>query len=183
MTHVICSKKDLHEGCKKNVLFKPGAEKLAEIYGIAPEFEPVTVIERWDEPPLFFYRTKCRLFTKSAHVLVAECVGSCNSRETKYGGRWAFERDIPPHLDPERLKRREFVARNGPQSGQRVAQWRIPNEEIFDQVNTIDKMAQKRAFVGAVILATRSGGVFTQDADDIPPEAYGRARDAQQWDQ
>jgi hypothetical protein len=35
--------------------------------------------------------------------------------------------------------------------------------------NTIDKMAQKRALVGAVILATRAAGEFTQDVEDTQP--------------
>lgn len=170
-------------GCNRDVLFKAGAEKLSEIYGLAPEFEPLTTVERWDEPTLFFYRVRCRLVTKLDRTLVAEAVGSCNSRETKYAGRWVKRDQVPPHLDIERLKKRTFIAREGRDKGQEIVQWRIPNEDIFDQVNTIDKMAQKRAFVGAVIIATRSGGIFTQDMDDIPEAAYGQRRDAQQWDQ
>lgn len=38
----------------------------------------------------------------------------------------------------------------------------------FAVLNTIQKMAQKRAYVGAVISATRSSNIFTQDLEDEP---------------
>jgi hypothetical protein len=38
----------------------------------------------------------------------------------------------------------------------------------FAVMNTIQKMAQKRAYVGAVISATRSSNIFTQDLEDEP---------------
>lgn len=173
-------------GCgDKPALFKPGAEKLAEVYGFAPTFETVKEIERWGEDgaePMFYYSYRCKLARKSDGIHVSECIGSCNSRETKYSGRWVKENMVPPHLDVKRLKRREFVSKFGPDKGQTVIQYRTPNEEIFDQVNTLQKMAQKRAFVGAVILATRSGGIFTQDLEDVPASAYGTAGEKSQWD-
>lgn len=44
----------------------------------------------------------------------------------------------------------------------------------FAVMNTIQKMAQKRAYVGAVISATRSSNIFTQDLEDEPELAAGR---------
>lgn len=38
------------------------------------------------------------------------------------------------------------------------------------QANTILKMAEKRAFVSAVLYVTASSGVFSADVDDMPPE-------------
>lgn len=38
----------------------------------------------------------------------------------------------------------------------------------FAVMNTIQKMAQKRAYLGAVISATRSSNIFTQDLEDEP---------------
>jgi hypothetical protein len=43
----------------------------------------------------------------------------------------------------------------------------IPNEDIFDLVNTISKMAQKRALVAAALNATGASAVFTQDQEDF----------------
>lgn len=44
--------------------------------------------------------------------------------------------------------------------------YRVPNEDIPDQVNTIQKMAQKRALVGATLIAINASDYFTQDIED-----------------
>ena len=41
-------------------------------------------------------------------------------------------------------------------------------QDPYSLVNTIDKMAQKRAYVGAIIAACRVSSDFTQDLDDSP---------------
>jgi hypothetical protein len=43
----------------------------------------------------------------------------------------------------------------------------VPNKDVSDQVNTIDKMAQKRAFVAAILIATNASDYFTQDMEDF----------------
>lgn len=45
--------------------------------------------------------------------------------------------------------------------------YRIPNPDIIGNKNTIMKMAQKRAFVGAILLATGASEFFTQDIEDM----------------
>jgi hypothetical protein len=45
--------------------------------------------------------------------------------------------------------------------------YRVPNEDIASQVNTIQKMAQKRAFIGATLLGVNGSEFFTQDLEDI----------------
>lgn len=44
---------------------------------------------------------------------------------------------------------------------------KIENENIADVVNTVLKISKKRAFVDAVITATASNDMFTQDLEDI----------------
>ena len=58
--------------------------------------------------------------------------------------------------------------------GDRLDAWEIggklyavPNKDVADQVNTIDKMAQKRAFVAAILIATNASDYFTQDMEDF----------------
>src|ERR1019366_2175475 len=46
------------------------------------------------------------------------------------------------------------------------ALYRIPNPDGADVVNTIQKMAQKRALVAATLLATSASEFFTQDVED-----------------
>jgi hypothetical protein len=45
--------------------------------------------------------------------------------------------------------------------------YRIPNEDITSQINTIQKMAQKRAIVAATLLAVNASEFFTQDVEDL----------------
>jgi hypothetical protein len=53
--------------------------------------------------------------------------------------------------------------------------YRIPNPDAADVVNTIQKMAQKRALVAATLIATSASEFFTQDVEDADP--YGRNLD------
>lgn len=43
----------------------------------------------------------------------------------------------------------------------------VPNRDVAEQTNTILKMAQKRALVAAVLIATNASDYFTQDLDDF----------------
>jgi hypothetical protein len=96
-------------GSAKPALYKPGAEKLANLYGFAPVFEDVETIEDWTGKDhggeiFIYYRQKCKLYR--GNRMVGSADGSCNSWETKYRSRWVSEADVPPHLDKSRLKTR-----------------------------------------------------------------------------
>lgn len=146
-------------GTEKPTLLKPGAEKLAEFYGLAPTFIVQDRVVRWDEPGFFHYEILCRLIHKRTGVVVAEGVGSCNSLEARYRYRWVTEHQLPPHYDKQRAVTRK--TRDG------RTLYRIENDDVFSLANTILKMAKKRALVDAVLSATRSSGIFTQDLEDI----------------
>lgn len=47
--------------------------------------------------------------------------------------------------------------------------YRVPNDDIASQVNTLQKMAQKRALVAATLLAVNASEYFTQDVEDFEP--------------
>jgi hypothetical protein len=63
--------------------------------------------------------------------------------------------------------------------------YRIPNPEGADVVNTIQKMAQKRALVAATLIATSASEFFTQDVEDADHSDSGShpsgTREAQEW--
>lgn len=167
-------------GTPKPTLYKPGAEKLCEIYGYAPRFKEERRIERWDGPnPLFFYVIRCSLHRKADGMLVAECLGSCNTWESKYRDRWVYPSDLPSDIDLSTLEYKEYQKKGGGT----YRKYKVANPAPFDLVNTVLKMAEKRAHVGATILATRSGGVFAQDLDSIPREAFGESYGQKQWEQ
>ena len=44
---------------------------------------------------------------------------------------------------------------------------------VYEVANTLMKMSQKRAYVGAVLMATNTSDFFSQDLEDLPPEMLG----------
>jgi hypothetical protein len=48
-------------------------------------------------------------------------------------------------------------------------EYRVPNDDIFTLVNTILKMAEKRALVAATLIGCNASDYFTQDMEDIQP--------------
>lgn len=145
-------------GTKKPTLYKPGAEKLAAMYGFAQHVEVTQKVEDWDRE-FFHYEVRVELINKRTGVIEAQGVGSANSRETRYRWRWVPEKDVPQGVDKAAMVRR--AGKFGPL-------YRVDNENPADVVNTCLKMAKKRALVDAVLSATRSSGLFTQDAESFP---------------
>jgi hypothetical protein len=172
-------------GVEKPSLFQPGADKLSELYGLAPTFPDERTIRNVDwsmVPALFDYEVTCVLVSKRTGMVVAEGKGSCSSYEAKY--RWRDSKRKCPLCNQETIiKGKEeygggylcwtkrggcgakFGDGNKEIEGQVIG--RVPNDDIADIKNTILKMAQKRAKIAAVLAATRSSGVFTQDVEDM----------------
>jgi hypothetical protein len=157
-------------GVKKPSLWQPGAQKLAEIYGLVHEFHDILSTEDWDRP-FFFYRRRCILKSRRDGTAVGDGIGSCNSKEDRYAWRWLWPNDVPKGTNLEGVRRRTIRKKGG---GEWVLH-RFPNDDLFSLVNTIDKMASKRSYVHAVTAVTRSAGIFTQDAEDLPEDARGAA--------
>jgi hypothetical protein len=183
-------------GTEKRTLLKPGAEKLTTFFGLSTRFQLLERIEDWTGDdhggePFFYYLYRCQLFR--GDVLIAEGDASCNSRETKYRWREA-QRTCPACGQTAIIKGREeygggwlcFKKRGG--CGAKFADGdeviesqqtgRVFNPDIADQVNTIQKMAQKRSLVGAVLLAVNASEFFTQDVEDMYFNAASVAREA-----
>ena len=112
-------------GCNKPSLFKSGAEKLCDVYGLSKKIEVINRVEDWNAK-VFHYEVKVSLINKRTGLMEAEGIGSCNSHERRYA-----------------------------------------NQEAFSIINTLVKMAKKRALVDAVLSATRSSALFTQDVEDF----------------
>jgi hypothetical protein len=172
-------------GTDKLTLLKPGAEKLTTFFGLSTHFQLIERIEDWTGEdhhgePFFYYLYRCRLFR--GELLVAEADGSCNSRETKYRYREA-QRICPECSQAAIIKGKEeygggwlcfrkkggcgakFAAGDSIIESQQVG--RVPNAEIADQVNTIQKMGQKRSLIAATLLAVNASEFFTQDVEDF----------------
>lgn len=52
------------------------------------------------------------------------------------------------------------------------------NKSVYDLANTLRKMAQKRAYVGATLMATNTSDFFSQDLEDLPREMLREDRPA-----
>lgn len=163
----------------KATLFKPGAEKLCRLFRLNCNISLVYSVEDFsgelhNGEPLFYYRYKCELNHQGQ--LVATCEGSCNSWEKKY--RYREQKPRCPKCEETAIRRgqSEFYcwAKIGgcgakfPLTFEAIASQKTGvtvNTEIFDQINTIQKMAQKRALVGAVLVATAASEFFSQDLE------------------
>jgi hypothetical protein len=176
-------------GTDKPTLLKPGAEKLVDIYRCYAEYICVAKTEDFDKP-LFAYEFKSRIIHRESGSVVAEGVGSCNSREGKY--RWRNgDRKCPKCSKAGTLKKSKFPPRGAPQGtepgwycyakvggcgaefaandktivGQEVG--KVENDDVCTYANTVLKMAKKRALVDAAIALARCSDIFTQDVEDL----------------
>lgn len=155
-------------GTTKPTLLKPGAEKIAKLLGLADTYDILDKSEDWDKP-FFRYLIKCTLTSVNTGTLISEGLGECNSMESKYRYRWVFYSSLPGHLmgDENKAERLKLVMRSINTKKGKMTQYRLDNEDIFSQVNTILKMSKKRALVDAALSAGRLSDIFTQDMEDI----------------
>jgi len=173
------------EGTDKPTLLKPGAEKLTTFFGLTVRYELIEAEQDWsgtahDDEPFFYYWFRCGL--SRGDFLIAEADGSCNSWETKYRYRQA-SRKCPRCMKATIIKGREeygggwlcWTKKGGcgakfPDGDPLIETQetgRVPNPNPADIVNTIKKMAQKRALVAATLLAVNASEFFTQDLEDL----------------
>ena len=108
----------------KPTLLKSGAEILCGVFGYRTTSQVIHRIEDYDKQ-FILYEVQVTFYGADDKV-VAEGIGSCNSRERKY-------------------LRGDFAT----------------------QLNTILKMAKKRAYVDGILTACHASKVFTQDVEDI----------------
>ena len=114
---------------------------------------------------------KSKLKTRGGKV--SEFAFAINKAETsgQYGKPaeyWKRFADAIEHGDAVAIKRTT-------KTGKQMDAWEIdatmfcvPNENPADVVNTIDKMAQKRALVAACLVTVNASEFYTQDMEDMP---------------
>lgn len=177
-----------YKGAGKPTLLKPGAELIMARFQLWPRFIERTTIERWDvDAPIFHYRYECQLVHRVTGEVWGAGIGSCNSMEDKY--RWRKVARKCPNCGVEAIKRSGFpdnvpLEKRGwychskiggcnakfNADDQRIIsqeEGKVPNDDVFTLVNTLDKMAQKRALVAAILVATGASAYFTQDVEDF----------------
>lgn len=121
-------------GTPKPSLYKPGAEKIANIFQLGSRIINVDKQMSFEPPQFAMFTYTVEIYHLPSGKAISQCEGSANSEEKKY---------------------------------KKVG--------IGDLLNTLQKMAQKRAYVGAVIIATGASDFFTQDVEDLPKEMLNAA--------
>lgn len=167
----------------KPVLLLPGMEKLMRALHLRAEYVERGRVEDFDKN-IIFYRYECRLIDYNTGLCISTAIGSANSRESKW--RWRNGDRKCPHCGQATIIKGKaeygggwlcFAKKGGCGAkftegdqvieGQTVG--RVENPEIFDQMNTIDKIAQKRALSSAIKGAANVSEFFTVDLDDFAP--------------
>jgi hypothetical protein len=145
----------------KPTLLKPGAEKLTSLFELSPEF--ILVAETVDfEHGLFYFKYRVDMRRLSDGKIVGSGLGSCNSREKKYRYRNIFEWKATNEEKASALKVETKEGKKGP-----YKVYVVENPDPADLVNTIDKMAQKRALIAATLISCNASEFFTQDIEDM----------------
>ena len=165
----------------KKVLLKPGAEKLGMMFRLAPEFD----VTRRDLPGEHVeYEIVCRLIHIPSGRLVGSGVGLCSTREAKYryrGGAFACPECGSAAIIKGKaeygggwvcFKKKGGCGAKFPDAQFSGTPERVENPDLADTLNTVLKMAKKRAHVDAMLTATAASDIFTQDVDDTaaPPD-------------
>jgi hypothetical protein len=176
-------------GTQKPTLLKPGAEKLTDLFRCTPTFDLLEKVEDW-EGGLFHYTFRVRITSRDAGTVLAEGFGSANSREGRY--RWRDARRKCPSCGKETIIKGKAEYGGGwlcfAKKGGCGAKWdngaaeiegqeigKVENDDIYTLVNTILKMAKKRALVDGAIALARCSDIFTQDVEDFAEEGVDHA--------
>jgi hypothetical protein len=177
-------------GTPKPSLWKPGAELLLSAMGLHAELtdaaSPTLDVTGRDHSgePFIEYRRACTIWRQIGpaehdRMVVARAEGSCSSWEVKYRYRDAKRRCPDCHEETIFASKKDggwFCWRTKGGCGNTFTEddrritdqslGRVKNPEVADAANTILKMADKRAFVAATLLATGCSDIFTQDLSD-----------------
>lgn len=170
-------------GCDKPSLFKPGAELVAQMMGVRPEYEK----EEIDLPGGHKeYRYKCHLFHIQSGIKVGEHESTCSTTESKYAFRTEIVKDendpdihkSPPKewwetKNPELIGGNQFRVRKKRvfEKKKWIEKWVIikflPVENPSDNYHTCKSQGMKRSFVGAIRTLSACSDKFTDSVEDF----------------
>lgn len=122
------------KGVPRDFLWDSGAQKIMAAFNCFPRY---TILKSAEEEGGISITMECSLISRQSRQVVGTGVGACSTRETKYKYRWV--------VDPEEWG----VPKKGLKQRQ-DGKYQVPNPELGDLVNTVVKIAAKRADVDAV---------------------------------
>jgi len=152
----------------KKVLFKSGAEKLMQWFGYSYSCDRLEVeYDAENRKEGVTYRASVVKRLPGGKLMpIATCDGYAGYDEDKF--YQSAEQARARAKDREEFNAERYDRKPNPRKWMTATEHRAP-------WNTVIKMAQKRAIVGAVINATAAGGLFTIDdpTGDMPGEDAG----------
>jgi hypothetical protein len=172
----------------KPTLLKSGAEKLALLFRLAPEYD-IKVIDLAKEglgpPGHREVQITCRLTQISTGRYYGSGVGSCSTLESKY--RYRNDTVYDAEGKPLEVPGKYWQSRNPELLGgvdcrpiKKEGKWVIVRRgevvDIGDVYNTVLKIAKKRAYIDAILSATAASDIFTQDVEDFVPSEESKPR-------
>ena len=133
------------KGIAEPFLKDPGASKLFNAFNAYSR----PVVLRADINPetgLILFIMMAEVVRRDSGKVLATGVGTCSTLESKYGTRWMNETQLEDFaISPAEASRSRQVGPND----ERVTEYRVPNPDAGDLVQTILSMATKRAEVDA----------------------------------
>lgn len=143
-------------GTQKPTLYKPGAEKLCVTFRLAADTPTIEAVPDYSGD--IRYRVQVPIRAANGAIL-AVGIGECSTGEEKY--RWRRPVHQAEYDAAAEDQKRQKWTRDGDV-------WEQVRVNPPDVANTVLKMAHKRAYIHAVIMATAAGAIFTQDIEDLP---------------
>lgn len=178
-------------GCgDKPMLKKPGAEVLCLLFQLASSYQ---IEEREGPGGHREFRVTCTLVHAPSGTFCGQGIGICSTMESRY--RWRkSERCCPTCGGAFIIKGREEYGggwlcfakkggcgakfRDGDRAIEAQETGRVENPDLADCLNTVIKMAKKRALHDAVLTATGASELLSTDMDDfVEPAEQERPRE------
>lgn len=154
-------------GTKKKTLLKPGSEKILSMFGIAVE----PIVEAIRDGDDITYRVTARLSSIASGIYLGSGIGEASTLESKYAWRAAICDEEFDAADPHRRRIHwQKGYNNGP-----VASVKQVRENANDKMNTVLKMAKKRAQIDGTLTVTAASDTFTQDIEGTLERNAGKS--------
>lgn len=152
---------------EKLTLLKPGAEKIASLFGMAVEPIVEAIVDGDDRT----FRVTTRFTTIASQAYLGSGIGEASTRESKYAWRAAVCEEEFQATDPHkrRVHWKKGFGNNGPTSVQQV------REDPNDKMNTVLKMAKKRSMIDGILTITAASDTFTQDLESTLDRNSGKS--------
>ncbi len=146
-------------GVQQPFLWDSGAAKIMSAFNCYPEYK---VIDATIRTPHIRYTITSQLINRQSQQVIATGIGAASTKEVKHRYRWVE--------DPEK----EGISRKGLKQ-RKDGKYRIPNPDTEDLLNTICKMAAKRADVDAAQSLPGVAATLRKLFQGIPSKPIGAA--------